>query len=283
MRIGGSDMFHGYCIEVFNAAVELLPYALLYKFIPYGDGHSNPLKTDLLYMISTGAFDAVVGDITITTNRTKIVDFTQPYIESGLVVVAPIQKLNSSAWAFLRPFTPMMWGVTGLFFLAVGVVVWILERRTNEEFRGYPRKQLVTIVWFSFSTLFFSHREKAFPRDSPLAIDMSTAILKLSENGELQKIHDKWLARKACSSEGAKHEVDRLPLKSFWGLFLICGLPCFLALLLYVIKIVRQYMSLSCRSQSARVQSFLSFVKEKEDDVNDEENEEEGQYGVRRR
>jgi hypothetical protein len=40
----------------------------------------------------------VVGDITITTNRTKIVDFTQPYIESGLVVVAPVQKLNSSAF-----------------------------------------------------------------------------------------------------------------------------------------------------------------------------------------
>lgn len=89
----------------------------------------------------------MVGDITITTNRTKIVDFTQPYIESGLVVVAPVRKLNSSAWAFLRPFTPMMWCVTGLFFLAVGVVVWILERRTNDDFRGPPRKQFATIVW----------------------------------------------------------------------------------------------------------------------------------------
>jgi ionotropic glutamate receptor len=89
----------------------------------------------------------VVGDITITTNRTKIVDFTQPYIESGLVVVAPVQKLNSSAWAFLRPFTPMMWFVTGLFFLVVGVVVWILERRTNDDFQGPLRKQVATIVW----------------------------------------------------------------------------------------------------------------------------------------
>lgn len=92
-------------------------------------------------------FDAVAGDITITTSRTKIVDFTQPYIESGLVVVAPIRKLNSSAWAFLRPFTPMMWCVTGVFFLIVGAVVWILERRTNEDFRGPPRKQVVTIMW----------------------------------------------------------------------------------------------------------------------------------------
>ena len=65
----------------------------------------------------------MAGDITITTNRTKIVDFTQPYIESGLVVVAPVLKLNSSAWAFLRPFTPTMWCVTRISFLLVGAVI----------------------------------------------------------------------------------------------------------------------------------------------------------------
>ncbi|KAJ0949421.1 putative solute-binding protein family 3/ domain of MltF [Helianthus annuus] len=46
-------------------------------------------------------FDVAVGDISIITNRTKVVDFTQPYIESGLVVVVPIKKLYSSAWVFL--------------------------------------------------------------------------------------------------------------------------------------------------------------------------------------
>ncbi|KAG7968856.1 hypothetical protein I3843_07G001700 [Carya illinoinensis] len=418
LRVGSSDIFQGYCIDVFKAAVELLPYALPYKFIPFGDGHSNPIKKDLLYKITTGEFDAAVGDITITTNRTKMVDFTQPYIESGLVVVAPVRKLNSSAWAFLRPFTPTMWGVTGIFFLVVGAVVWVLERRTNDDFQGHPRKQFVTTVWFSFSTMFFTHREKvdstlgrlvliiwlfavlilnssytasltsiltveqlsspikgieslatsndpigyqngtfidsylteeyhiqksrlvplnseegyekalkdgpqkggvsaivdmrarlefflstrcefsivgqeftkmgwgfAFPRESPLAVDLSTAILKLSENGELQNIHDKWLTRKACSLEGAKQDVDRLPLKSFWGLFLLCGSACLIALLLYIIKMVRQYMrrsGQSSQSQSAPIQSFLAFVKEKEEDDNRMELED-GQSGSKRR
>ncbi|MDG6100465.1 transporter substrate-binding domain-containing protein, partial [Alteromonas sp. ZYF713] len=74
----------------------------------------------------------------------------------------------------------------------------------------------------------------AFPRDSPLAADMSTAILKLSENGELQRIHDKWLMRSACSSQNTKFEVDQLELKSFQGLFFICGLACFIALIIYI-------------------------------------------------
>lgn len=74
-------------------------------------------------------------------------DFTQPFIESGLVIVAPMKRINSSAWAFLRPFTLEMWGVTAVFFLIVGTVVWILEHRLNDEFRGPPKRQVVTVLW----------------------------------------------------------------------------------------------------------------------------------------
>ncbi|GLT69881.1 hypothetical protein SLA2020_419950 [Shorea laevis] len=111
----------------------------------------------------------------------------------------------------------------------------------------------------------------AFQRESPLAIDMSTTILKLSKNGELQKIHDKWLSRKACNTKGTKQDVDRLPLKSFWGLFLLCGSACFLALLLYLIMMVHQYWRHSGQSSQSTLHLlswftsiclFLSFVKE---------------------
>ncbi|XP_050125335.1 glutamate receptor 3.6-like isoform X2 [Malus sylvestris] len=292
--------FTGYCIDVFQAALNELPYGVPFNFIAFGDGKKNPENNELLHRIQIGEFDGVVGDITITTSRTKVVDFTQPYVESGLVVVAPIRKMNSSAWAFLRPFTPMMWGVTGIFFLVVGAVVWLLERRTNEDFRGRPRKQFVTIIWFSFSTLFFSQMidERAymelflsvrcgysivgqeftkmgwgfaFPRDSPLAIDMSTAVLKLSEKGDLQKIHDKWLMKSACSAEGAKQAVDRLPMSSFWGLFLLSGTACFLALVLHVLRMAHQYYKhydSDCESsQAKRLRSFVSFVNKREEEV----------------
>ena len=106
-----------------------------------------------------------------------------------------------------------------------------------------------------------------------MAIDLSTAILKLSENGNLQRIHDKWLTRSACSSEGAKLDVDRLELKSFWGLFLLSGIACFLALLCYVIRMAYRFSRHSSSrnfqapsSHSARLRSFISFVNEKEEE-----------------
>ncbi|KAJ0011358.1 hypothetical protein Pint_34087 [Pistacia integerrima] len=404
-EVNTSDVVKGYCIDVFIAAIKLLPYAVPHRFIPFGDGHNNPSYNQLVSKITTGVFDAVVGDIAIVTNRTRTVDFTQPYIESGLVVVAPVRKLNSSAWAFLRPFTPWMWAVTGIFFLIVGTVVWILEHRINDEFRGPPKRQLVTVLWFSFSTMFFAHRENtvstlgrlvliiwlfvvliinssytasltsiltvqqlsspikgidtlitsnqrigfqvgsfaenylheelsvpesrlvalgspeeyalalqngtvaalvderpyvdlflsdhcefsirgqeftkggwgfAFPRDSPLAIDMSTAILTLSENGELQKLHDKWLSKKSCSSQSSQADSEQLELGSFWGLFLISGIACFIALVIYFCLMLHQFKryapeetdsSVHSSSRSGRLQTFLSFADEKVDNV----------------
>lgn len=102
---------------------------------------------DSIILFIPQSFDAAIGDIAIVTNRTRIVDFTQPYAASGLVVVAPFKKMNTGAWAFLRPFNALMWTVTAVFFLLVGIVVWILEHRINDEFRGPPKRQLITILW----------------------------------------------------------------------------------------------------------------------------------------
>ncbi|PON75236.1 Ionotropic glutamate receptor, metazoa [Parasponia andersonii] len=431
-RVNGTDIVHGYCIDVFRAALRLLPYPVPYRFILFGDGHKNPSYTELVNLITLDVFDAVVGDITIVTNRTKIVDFAQPYIESGLVVVTPVRKLNSIAWAFLRPFTPLMWAVTAVFFFFVGAVVWILEHRVNDEFRGPPKQQIITILWFSLSTMFFAHSKSsilaidieffpkvqytnnfmsskfsgentmstlgrmvmiiwlfvvliitssytanltsiltvkqlsspitgidtlitsnepigfqvgsfaenylkeefnipqsrlialgspqeyvqalengtvaaviderpyielflsehcmfairgqeftksgwgfAFLKDSPLANDISTAILALSENGDLQRIHEKWLSKKACASSSSDIQSDQLPLESFWGLFVICGTVCLVAVIIYFCKMIRQFSQNSPQvidpsgrgsSRSERVMHFFAFIDEKEDD-----------------
>ncbi|KAJ0657793.1 hypothetical protein HanLR1_Chr14g0550671 [Helianthus annuus] len=110
---------------------------------------------------------------------------------------------------------------------------------------------------------------QAFPRDSQLAIDMSTAILKLSDNGELQKIHDYWLERKTCNPQNL--DSEQIQLKSFCGPFLIFGVVCALALLTYFCMILhnfrKHYSDLedqSLRSGSHAVRRFLLFVDEKE-------------------
>jgi len=51
-RIKGSDMFAGYCIDVFTAAIKLLPYSVPCKYIP--NGKTNPTYTDILHVMTEG-------------------------------------------------------------------------------------------------------------------------------------------------------------------------------------------------------------------------------------
>ncbi|KAG2717022.1 hypothetical protein I3760_03G154700 [Carya illinoinensis] len=154
----------GYCIDLFIEARKLVPYDVPYRFEPFGDGHSNPNYDNLVKMVADEVFDAAVGDIAIVTNRTKIVDFSQPYATTGLVIVAPVRNSKSSAWVFLKPFTVEMWCVTAASFVMIAVVIWILEHRVNNDFRGPPKRQLVTMFLFSFSTLFKTNRfQERFP------------------------------------------------------------------------------------------------------------------------
>lgn len=113
---------------------------------------------------------------------------------------------------------------------------------------------------------------------------MSTALLTLSENGELQKIHDKWLKRKFCSLQNSEEDSDQLQLRSFWGLFLVCGVVCFMALAIYMCSTLRSFKrfnrhsldsyneygdqpssSIRATTSTERIKSFLSFADEKAD------------------
>ncbi|KAH6773306.1 hypothetical protein C2S51_011710 [Perilla frutescens var. frutescens] len=153
----------GFCIEVFKEVMKSMPYAVQYEYFPFEkpDGHSAGNYNDLVYQIYLENYDAVVGDVTIVANRSKYVDFTFPYIESGVATVVPIKdNERKNAWIFMKPLTTGLWLTIGAFFVFTGFVVWVLEHRVNKHFRGPPMQQVGMILWFSFSTLVFAHREK---------------------------------------------------------------------------------------------------------------------------
>ncbi|KAG9456023.1 hypothetical protein H6P81_000531 [Aristolochia fimbriata] len=153
----------GFTIDVFNAVLGELPYALPYEFVPFEgpDGASAGTYNDLIYQVYLQKYDAVVGDATITANRSLYVDFSLPYTDSGVSMVVPIKDDNKkSAWVFLKPLSRNLWLMTGVAFILTGFVVWLLEHRINPDFRGPPSQQVGMIFWFSFSTLVFAHKER---------------------------------------------------------------------------------------------------------------------------
>ncbi|XP_044463307.1 glutamate receptor 2.2-like [Mangifera indica] len=151
----------GCCIDVFNAIMQALPHAISCEFIPFAlpNGSSARSYDDMIYQVKLGKFDAVARDTTIVANRSQYVDFTLPYTESGVSMIAPIiDDNNKSPWVFLKPLSWDLWVTTACFFLFIGFVIWVLEHRINEDFRGPPEHQVGTSFWFSFSTMVFAQR-----------------------------------------------------------------------------------------------------------------------------
>ncbi|KAF8035045.1 hypothetical protein BT93_C1157 [Corymbia citriodora subsp. variegata] len=152
----------GYSIDIFQAVVEKLPYALPYDLIPFAlpNGSSAGSYNDMINQVIYQNYDALVGDTTIIANRSLYVDFTLPYTESGVAMLVPYKDNKSkNAWVFLKPLTWDLWLTIGCFFVFIALVVWILEHRINEDFRGPASYQVDTSFWFSFSTMVFAQRE----------------------------------------------------------------------------------------------------------------------------
>uniref|UniRef100_A0A7N1A7I1 Glutamate receptor n=1 Tax=Kalanchoe fedtschenkoi TaxID=63787 RepID=A0A7N1A7I1_KALFE len=148
--------YDGFCIALFEEVVKILEqnYSVYYNFTAY-----NGTYDDLVDHVTNRSFDAIVGDVTILANRSKYVAFTQPYAESGLTMIVPV-RTESQAWMFTKPFTASMWLVTCAILIYTMFIVWFLEHHSNPEFRGPWKSQIGTTTWFTFSTLFFAHREK---------------------------------------------------------------------------------------------------------------------------
>ncbi|KAI3468398.1 hypothetical protein Pfo_025061 [Paulownia fortunei] len=158
-----STQVEGHCIDVFDAVIAALPYGVPYEYIPFATADHKDAGThnDLAYQVYLGNFDAVAGDVTIVANRSQFVDFTLPFTESGVSMVVPIKDYkNKNAWVFLKPLTWELWLTSFCSFVFMGILIWILEHRINEDFRGPPWHQVGMIFWFAFSTMVFAHKER---------------------------------------------------------------------------------------------------------------------------
>ncbi|TYH62225.1 hypothetical protein ES332_D07G104900v1 [Gossypium tomentosum] len=131
--------FSGFCIEVFKAAMAGLEHKVPYEFVPFE--YNNPTigeaYSDLVYQ----KYDAAVGDITITSNRSLYE--------------------NQNLWIFLKPLTPGLWlTIVGVYVLSA-LFIWLIERPASVERQTRQSNgEIGRMFGFSFSIFVFAHWEK---------------------------------------------------------------------------------------------------------------------------
>lgn len=117
---------------------------------------------ELLDSVADRKFDVGVGALTVTAEREQKLDFTQSFYVTGLGIAVP--AVSSMSWVpIVRAMTSFgfLQAVLGLLGLALlsGFLMWLFERRHNEDFSGGLKKGLTSSVWWS--TLAMTQRTRA--------------------------------------------------------------------------------------------------------------------------
>ncbi len=100
--------------------------------------------------------DILIGPITINSSRAALVNFSQPYYNTELAILAPV--LETSFWSVIKPFlsTTFLYAVMGLLIILsiVGFLFWIIEgRKYPEDYGEGFIKGIGSGVWLAVVTM----------------------------------------------------------------------------------------------------------------------------------
>jgi polar amino acid transport system substrate-binding protein len=125
---------------------------------------------DLIDGVASGKFDIAVAALTPTAARERAVEFTQPFYASGLGIAVPLAGLTGwlpvaramTSFGFVQAVIVLI----GLALVA-GCLIWLFERRRNENFGDGFAKGLSSGVLWSASTMTQRHAGNFNPQTVP--------------------------------------------------------------------------------------------------------------------
>ena len=111
----------------------------------------------LLDGVADHSLDVAVAAITVTSEREKSMDFTQPFFHTGLGI-ATARKRSNPWFAVLRSLLSLQIlqfvGGLFLFMILIGSLMWLLERKHNPDHFGSGRIDGISSgIWWSAVTL----------------------------------------------------------------------------------------------------------------------------------
>lgn len=103
---------------------------------------------------------------------------------------------------------------------------------------------------------------QAFPKGSPLSIDMSQAMLKAIERGEIEMLERGLFANYKCSAPTTNNTSTSVGLKPFSGLFYISGGIASVAFLVTVIPTMDKRWRISGLIQVVirQIRAWMSMI-----------------------
>lgn len=142
------DRWDGVSVELWESVAE--QSGMEYRYRVY------PSVSEMLTAVEQGQIDLALGAISVTADRERRLDFSQPMYRGGLGILTrsepggwlvTLQSLFS--WKFFSAVLALV-----IVLLIVGVLIWLFERRRNpEQFGGSVSEGIGSGFWWSAVTM----------------------------------------------------------------------------------------------------------------------------------
>lgn len=136
----GKYVLMGYCIDFLDKLQEKLKFSYDIYLVPDGNyGSQDSISKEWNGMVKEllkGRAHVAVASFTISSERQKVIDFTQPYIDLGLTVLVKSVNDEVDFFTFIKPFHHDLWLMIALTTFLIGVLLWFFSTFSPFGFYG---------------------------------------------------------------------------------------------------------------------------------------------------
>ncbi len=201
--------YQGYDIDLIEAVAKKMNTKIEYKNVSFDA---------LIPSLKTNDIDIAVSGMTITEERKKNVLFSSPYYESGLALISKKKMISSDLTSLGNLKIAVQLGSTGanLAHKVEGAIVKEFDHSNEALLELKNGGADVVIVDLPVAQYYISqHSNEGFavipyvngqkeyfgmaikPGNEALQLEVNKALKELKDDGELDKIYEKWFHQKA--------------------------------------------------------------------------------------
>jgi polar amino acid transport system substrate-binding protein len=123
--------------------------------------------SDMLGLVERGEVDAAVANISVTSQREQVMDFSQPIFESGLQIMVHSTGSVGSIWSVIFS-GELILAIIAAFvaLLAAGMLMWRFERKAQPYFDLPAKSAMFPAFWWALNLIVNGGFEERAPRSA---------------------------------------------------------------------------------------------------------------------
>ncbi|KFD52047.1 hypothetical protein M514_07029, partial [Trichuris suis] len=153
----GNERFEGYCVDLIKLLSEKIDN-FLYEIRLAKDGKTGSLTPDgtwdgLVGELLRGEADMSVASLVINRARERVVDFSKPYMTTGISIMIkkPDSQQQSSMFSFMQPLSTEVWMYILFAYIGISVVLFMVSRFSASEWKIEKTERTGYVVSNDFS------------------------------------------------------------------------------------------------------------------------------------